>query len=128
PAPPAHPGGCRPMPFCSFARRRLAPAGLLALLLAWPHLTPGQDPQPVAVAVVLKGHTEPVYGIAFTPDGKAVVTGSFDKTLKAWDAATGREIKTFGGAQGHQNLVVALALSPDGTLIASGSTDNTAKV
>src|SRR5438874_1911669 len=78
--------------------------------------------------VVLKGHAEAVYGIAFTPDGKQVVTASFDKTLKVWDAATGKEIKTFGGTQGHQNLVLAVALSPDGQSFASGSADNTARV
>ena len=32
------------------------------------------------------GHTDPVYTVDFTPDGALVVTGSFDKTVKAWDA------------------------------------------
>src|SRR5438034_504157 len=83
---------------------------------------------PAGVAAVLKGHTEPVYAIAFTPDGKYVVTGSFDKTLKLWETATGKEVKTFGGQAGHQNLVLSLAISPDGQSLASGSSDNTAKV
>src|SRR5262245_64483307 len=77
-------------------------------------------PAPPPGAVVLKGHAEAVYGIAFTPDGKHVVTASFDKTLKVWDAATGKELKTFGGPQGHQGLVLSVAVSPDGQSFASG--------
>jgi WD40 repeat protein len=79
-------------------------------------------------AITLKGHTEAVYAVAFTADGKQVVTGSFDKTLKVWDAASGKELKTFGGPKGHQNLVLSLSLSPDGSLLASGGSDNTAKI
>jgi WD40 repeat protein len=86
------------------------------------------EPLPPGALVVLKGHTEPVYAVAFTPDGKYVVTASFDKTLKVWETDTGKEVKTFAGAQGHQNLVLGVAVSPDGTLVASGSSDNTAKI
>ena len=95
-------------------------------------LTQADDPAPPPppdVAAILKGHTESVYSIAFTPDGKYVVTGSFDKTLKVWETATGKEIKTFGGADAATpNLVLSVAVSPDGTLVASGSSDNTAKI
>ena len=77
---------------------------------------------------MLKGHAEAVYGIAFTPDGKNVITASFDKTLKVWDAASGKELKTFGGPQGHQGLVLAVAVSPDGQSFASGGADNTARL
>ena len=93
---------------------------ICVLLGAW--ATAADEPAvPAGVAAVLKGHTEPVYAIAFTPDGKYVVTGSFDKTLKLWEAATGKEIKTFDGPAGHQNLVLSVASSPDGT-----GTSNTA--
>ncbi len=102
-------------------------AALLVLVGLLPWLA-AQEPAPPSVVTSLKGHTEPVYAIAFTPDGKQVVTGSFDKTLKTWDAATGKEIKTFGGPQGHQGLVLCLALNSDGSLLASGGTDNTARV
>src|SRR5262249_40603825 len=82
---------------------------------------------PPIVAKVLKGHAETVYAILYTPDGKQVITASFDKTLKLWDAATGKELKTFAGPQGHQNLVLCVALSPDGQTIASGGSDNQVK-
>jgi len=37
----------------------------------------------------LKGHEGKVNCLAFSPDGKRIVTGSYDKTAKVWDAATG---------------------------------------
>ena len=86
------------------------------------------DPLPPNVVSMLKGLTEPVYATAFTPDGKHVITASFDKTLKVWETDTGKEFKTFGGPAGHQNLVLSVALSADGALVASGSSDNTAKI
>src|SRR5262245_42718795 len=87
-----------------------------------------KDELPPEVVATLKGHTEAVYVVGYSPDGKYVVTGSYDRTLKVFEAATGKEFKTFAGPQGHQQLVIALALSPDGTFIASGSSDNTVKV
>lgn len=83
---------------------------------------------PNNIAATLKGHTEAVYAISFSPDGKQVATGSFDKTVRLWDAASGKEVKIFGGPTGHQNLVLSVAFSPDGKALASGSQDNTAKV
>jgi WD40 repeat protein len=87
-----------------------------------------EPPLPARVVTTLKGHTEAVYTIAFSPDGKLVLTGSFDKTLKLWETATGKELKTFGGQAGHQNLVLSAAFSPDGRMFASGAADNTAKL
>lgn len=83
---------------------------------------------PDSVVATLKGHTEIVYAVAFSPDGTQVLTGSFDKTVKLWETATGKEIKTFAGPSGHQNLVLSVAYSPDGRLLASSGADNTAKL
>src|SRR5260370_39120777 len=106
-------------------RRSRRPVSRIALLLAGAVTLPvfAADDLPPGT-VVLKGHTEAVYGIAFTPDGKQLVTASFDKTLKVWDAATGKELKSFGGPQGHQGLVLSVAVSPDGQSFASGGADN----
>ena len=105
---------------------------LLALAIAGGFilsLTRADDPPPPAnLAATLKGHTESVYSTAFTPDGKYVVTGSFDKTIKVWDSTSGKEFKSFGGPNGHTALVLSVAVSPDGTLVASGGSDNTAKI
>src|SRR5262245_24272395 len=107
---------------------RLLTAGLLASTAVLAGLLFGDEPPVPGIAATLKGHTESVYAIAFTPDGKQVVTGSFDRSLKLFETATGKEVKTFAGPQGHQNLVLALAISPDGQQLASGSSDNTVKV
>ena len=42
----------------------------------------------------LKGHKQSVSGVAFSPDGTWIVSGSLDRAVKFWDAATGAEILT----------------------------------
>ena len=56
-------------------------------------------------------HHDTVQCVAFSPDGKAVVTGCWDKTAQRWDTATG---KPLGLPILHQSSVVAVAFSPDG--------------
>ena len=63
--------------------------------------------------------------MAFSPDGKRIVSGSEDKTVKVWDAATGQETLTL---KGHTGAVTSVAFSPDGKRIVSGSEDKTVKV
>ena len=46
---------------------------------------------PTKPAQIISGHTDPVYGLAFTADGKQLVSGAFDKTIRVWDVATGKE-------------------------------------
>jgi hypothetical protein len=73
----------------------------------------------------LKGHTNSVISVAYSPDGKRIVTGSADKTAKVWDAATGRELLTL---KGHADAVYSVIFSPDGKRIVTGSEDHTAKI
>ena len=63
--------------------------------------------------------------MAFSPDGRRIVSGSDDKTVKVWDAATGQETLTL---KGHTGEVHSVAFSPDGRRIVSGSYDGTVKV
>ena len=53
--------------------------------------------QSAPVIGTLDGHTDPVYAIAWSPDGKTLVTGGFDNTVRLWDAASRKELKRFDG-------------------------------
>ena len=66
------------------------------------------------------GHTNIIYRIDCTPDGKLLVTGSFDGTLRLWDAAWRRRLATMN-VPGKQPL--GLAISPNGRWIAGATSD-----
>ncbi|KAL4786484.1 WD40-repeat-containing domain protein [Aspergillus varians] len=103
----------------------------------------------------LEGHSGHVTAVAFSPDGKWIVSASIDKTVRLWDVSTGNCIKTFspdgkqiasasmdetirlwdastGGhlrtLEGHSMAVLAVAFSPDGKQIASASMDETIRL
>ena len=64
-------------------------------------------------ALALRGHTDSVRALAITPDGRTLVSGSDDRTIRRWDLTTGAEIGT--PLTGHTDWVRALAITPDGT-------------
>ena len=59
----------------------------------------------------LTGHTDQVSALAITPDGKRLISGSMDNTIKVWEPATGQEPTTLTG---HTGFVDTLAVTPDG--------------
>ena len=76
------------------------------------------------MTIIFKGHKDYVLSVAFSPDGTAIASGSYDYTIKLWNLEGG-VFKTFIG---HQGCVLSVAFSPDGTMIASGSDDKTIKL
>ncbi|WP_375510747.1 WD40 repeat domain-containing protein [uncultured Nostoc sp.] len=62
----------------------------------------------------LTGHTSSVYGIAFSPDGKTIASGSHDKTIKLWNLQTSQLICTLGEGL---SCPYALAFSPYGNTL-----------
>src|SRR6185503_16662776 len=107
--------------------RRVLEAVLVAALLtpASPLAVAQNAPMARAELVLQTGHTGSVNALALSPDGRFLVSGSEDVTLKIWDTATGNVLRTLSG---HEKPVLAAAISPDGKLIASGGADQTVRV
>ena len=74
----------------------------------------------------LEGHQGRVQSLAFLPDGRRIVSGSADHTVRIWNLETGQTI--VGPLAGHRSGIPSLAVSPDGRFIASGSYDGTVRI
>ncbi|MGW6933533.1 nSTAND1 domain-containing NTPase [Lentzea sp. NPDC054927] len=74
---------------------------------------------------VLREHADRLSAIAFSPDGRTVLTGSYDGTGRLWDLRDGTPERILVG---HDGPVVCVAWSPDGTRVATGSWDGTARI
>jgi WD40 repeat protein len=73
----------------------------------------------------LTGHEGFVNSVAFSPDGKTLASGSYDKTIKLWNITTGKEITSLNR---HQDGVRSIAFSPDGKTFVSASGDKAIKL
>jgi eukaryotic-like serine/threonine-protein kinase len=98
------------------AARPYAPEAEVALFSARQRL------QEIAV---LDGHTDIVRNAAFSPDGRRVVTASYDKTARVFDVETARTITVLAG---HRAGVYSAAFSPDGRRVVTASTDQRARI
>jgi WD40 repeat protein len=77
---------------------------------------------PVAL---LRGHTQTVTGLAFSPDGKRLLSSSFEPTAIIWDVTTH---KLLFRLQGHKSGIMAVAFTPDGSRAITGSDDTTLRL
>ncbi|KAF5336614.1 hypothetical protein D9611_006459 [Ephemerocybe angulata] len=73
----------------------------------------------------LEGHTAGIMSVVFSWDGAKIISGSTDKTVRIWDASTGKVQRVLDG---HSNSVTSVAISGDGSWIASGSDDRTVRI
>ena len=84
----------------------------------------------IKINTTLHGHTQYVESVAYSPDGRNIVSGSADKSVKVWDADTNST--SYGACvatvEGHSGEVRSVSFSPDGKNIVSGSFDNTIKI
>jgi len=75
--------------------------------------------------LVITGHTDIVGDAVFSPDGRRVLTSSYDKTARIWDGITGRQLLSVSG---HAQRLRSTTFSPDGRRIAAASMDGTARI
>ncbi|CAE6467050.1 unnamed protein product [Rhizoctonia solani] len=71
----------------------------------------------------LKGHTDAVRSVGFSPDGTHVVSGSIDRTIRIWDVQRG--VTIIEPIKAHNGSVNSVSFSPDGSQVVSCSDDRT---
>jgi len=73
----------------------------------------------------MTGHQALINEVKFSPDGRLIASGSFDKSTKVWDGLTGKFITSL---RGHVSSVYQVSWSADSRLLCTGSSDSTLKV
>eukprot|EP00124_Ichthyophonus_hoferi_P003903 Ihof_evm1s377 gene=Ihof_evmTU1s377 len=73
----------------------------------------------------MTGHQQLINHVCFSPDGRLVASGSFDKSVKIWDGRTG---KFLASMRGHVGAVYQVCWSADSRMLVSASKDSTMKV
>ena len=85
----------------------------------------GSQTQRSSCRQICSGHKDFVLSVAFSPDGKWIISGSKDRTVQFWDPATGNVQCML---QGHKNSVLSVAIAPNALHFATGSGDCKARI
>jgi WD40 repeat protein/serine/threonine protein kinase len=112
-----HRGGVNQVAFAPDGRR-LASRSFRegGFITAWDHTVRVWDVDPQAALPVLSGHTGTINPLTYSPDGRWLASGSSDRTVRLWDAATGELCATLP----HPSVVLGLAFGPDGAWLVTG--------
>lgn len=81
---------------------------------------PDQIPPGFKLRHMLMGHENIISCVAWSPDGRALTSGSRDGTIRLWDAATGQLLHTL---EGNSSTLLDVTWSPDGNKVAAGAAD-----
>ncbi|ETO17126.1 WD-40 repeat protein, partial [Reticulomyxa filosa] len=73
----------------------------------------------------LKGHSDKVFSVQFSPDGNRIASCSSDKTIRVWDVSSGKQIQCL---EGHSSSVTSVQFSSNGDKVVSGAKDNTIRL
>ena len=66
----------------------------------------------------IRGHSMSISSVCFSPDGKLIVTGSYDKQAMIWDGIVG--VRIGEPLKGHSDKINSVSYSPDGKQIVTG--------
>jgi WD40 repeat protein/energy-coupling factor transporter ATP-binding protein EcfA2 len=113
------------------ALRLTNPALAAQLSLATCRLAPTTDARNGLLSTLtrpLVGHTEGVSSAVFSPDGRTLATGSYDRTVRLWDISNPQHPAELATLTGHTDTVFSVAFSPDGHTLATASRDRTVRL
>jgi WD40 repeat protein len=93
----------------------------------------GRDEHPIKIwdaktgklVATLKGHTGTVWCLAWTKDGKTLISGSADSSIRTWNTTKWEQTAVLDD---HTGVVYGIAISPNDRILASASQDNTARL